>query len=56
MVELMAEDTGLTVKDLQKFPSSLAEMVLDHCLTLNFLQAEKKGVCAVANNLLLHVR
>jgi hypothetical protein len=39
----------MTIKDLQKSTSSVAEMVLDHHLALNFLLAEQGGVGAVAN-------
>jgi hypothetical protein len=46
MVELVAEDTGLNFKDLQKSINSLAEMVLDHCLALDFpLDEEEGGMC-----------
>jgi hypothetical protein len=48
MVELEAEGTGLTFEDLQKSFNSLVEMVMDHCLALNFFLAEDEGVCAVA--------
>lgn len=44
IVEEIAEDAGLNFKDLQRFLNSLAEMVLDHWLTLDFLLAKQGGV------------
>jgi hypothetical protein len=42
-------ETGLNFKDMQKSLNSLAEIVLDHCLALDFLLAKQGGVCALAN-------
>jgi hypothetical protein len=48
-MEFVAEDTGLTFKDLQKSLNSLTEIIFDHHLALDFLLAEQGWLCAVAN-------
>jgi hypothetical protein len=49
----VAEDTsdqvGLAIKDMQRSLLSLACMVMDHCLALDFLLAKQGGVCAITN-------
>jgi hypothetical protein len=39
----------LHFKDTQKSLNSLAKMVMDNCLTLDFLLAEQGRVCAIAD-------
>jgi hypothetical protein len=47
----VVEDTsvGLAIEDMQRSLSSLACMVMDHHLALDFLLAKQGGVCAMAN-------
>jgi hypothetical protein len=43
MVEETSNKIGLDFKGMQGSLSSLAEMIMDHCLALDFLLAEKGG-------------
>jgi hypothetical protein len=43
MIEETSDKFGLNFKDMQMSLSSLAKMVMDHLLALDFLLAEKKG-------------
>jgi hypothetical protein len=49
----VAEDTsdqvGFAIKDMQRSLSSLACMVMDHHLALDFLLAKQGGICAITN-------
>jgi hypothetical protein len=45
----IAVETGLNFKDLERSLNSLAEMVLDHRLALDYMLAQQGGVCAIAN-------
>jgi hypothetical protein len=49
VVEDTSDKVGLAIKDMQRSLSSLACMVMDHCLALDFLLAKQGGVCAIAN-------
>jgi hypothetical protein len=49
VVESTLDQVGLAIKDMQRTLSSLACMVMDHCLALDFLLAKQGGVCAIAN-------
>jgi hypothetical protein len=49
VVEDTSDQVGLAIKDIQRSLSSLAYMVMDHCLALDFLLAKLGGVCAIAN-------
>jgi hypothetical protein len=50
VVEDTSDQVDLAIKDMQRFLSSLACMVMDHRLALDFLLAKKGGgVCAIAN-------
>jgi hypothetical protein len=49
VVEDTSDQAGLAIKDTQKPLSSLACMVTDHRLALDFLLAKQAGVCAIAN-------
>jgi hypothetical protein len=49
VVEDISDQVGLANKDMQRTLSSLACMVMHHCLALDFLLAKQRGVCAIAN-------
>jgi hypothetical protein len=49
VVEDTSDKVGLAIKDMQRSLSSLACMVMDHHLALDFLLAKKGGVCAITN-------
>jgi hypothetical protein len=52
VVEDTSDQVGLAIKDMQRSLSSLACMVMDHHLALDFLLAKQGrgvGVCAMAN-------
>jgi hypothetical protein len=49
VVEGTSDQVGFAIKDIQRSLSSLACMVMDHHLTLDFLLAKQRGVCAIAN-------
>jgi hypothetical protein len=49
VVEDTSDQVGLAIKDMQRSLSSLACMVMDHSLALDFLLAKQEGVCAIAN-------
>jgi hypothetical protein len=49
VVESTSDQVGLAIKDMQRSLSSLACIVMDHCLALDFLLAKQRGVCAIAN-------
>jgi hypothetical protein len=49
VVEDTSDQVGLAIKDMQRSLSSLACMVIDHHLALDFLLAKQGGVCAIAN-------
>jgi hypothetical protein len=49
VVEDTSDQVGLAIKDMQRSLSSLACMVTDHHLALDFLLAKQGGVCAIAN-------
>jgi hypothetical protein len=42
-----SDQVGLAIKDMQRSLLSLACMVLDHSLTLDFLLAKQGGICAM---------
>jgi hypothetical protein len=44
-----SDQVGLAIKNMQRSLSSLACMVIDHHLALDFLLAKQGGVCAMAN-------
>jgi hypothetical protein len=48
-VEGTSDQVGLAIKDMQRSLSSLACMVMDHHLALDFLLAKQGGVCAMVN-------
>jgi hypothetical protein len=46
MVEETSDKIDLNFKDMKRSLFSLAEMVVDHCLAIDFLLAEKgRGMC-----------
>jgi hypothetical protein len=49
VVEDTSDQAGLAIKDIQRSLLSLACMVMDNCLALDFLLAKQGGVCAIAN-------
>jgi hypothetical protein len=49
VIEDTSDQVGLAIKDMQRSLSSLACMVMDHRLALDFLLAKQGGVCAIAN-------
>jgi hypothetical protein len=49
VVEGISDQVGFAIKDMQWSLSSLACIVLDHHLSLDFLLAKQGGVCAIAN-------
>jgi hypothetical protein len=49
VVEDTSDQVGLGIKDTQRSLLSLACMVMDHHLALDFLLAKQGGVCAIAN-------
>jgi hypothetical protein len=49
VVEGTSDQVGLAIKDMQRSLLSLACMVMDHCLALDFLLAKQGGICATAN-------
>jgi hypothetical protein len=49
VVEDTSDQAGLAIKDMQRSLLSLACMVMDHRLALDFLLAKQRGVCAIAN-------
>jgi hypothetical protein len=49
VVERASYYIGLAIKDIQRSLSSLACMVTDHCLALDFLLAKQGGVCSMSN-------
>jgi hypothetical protein len=50
VVEGTSDQVGLAIKDLERSLSSLACMVMDHCVALDFLFSKQGGVCAMANS------
>jgi hypothetical protein len=44
-----SDQVHLAIKDMQRSLSSLACMVMDHHLALDFLLAKQGGVCAITN-------
>jgi hypothetical protein len=49
-----SDQVGLAIKDMQRSLLSLAYMVMDHRLALDFLLAKQGGVCAIANTSVAH--
>jgi hypothetical protein len=49
VVEDTSDQVGLAIEDMQRSLLSLACMVMDHRLALDFLLAKQGGVCAIAN-------
>jgi hypothetical protein len=49
VVEGTSDQVGLAIKDMQRSLSSLACMIMNHCLPLDFLLAKQGGVCAITN-------
>jgi hypothetical protein len=49
VVKDTSDQVGLAIKDMQRSLSSLACMVMDHCLALDFLLAKQGGIRAIAN-------
>jgi hypothetical protein len=49
VVEDTSDQVGLAIKDMQRSLSSLACMVMDHRLALDFLLTKQRGVYAIAN-------
>jgi hypothetical protein len=49
IVEGTLDQIGLAIKDMQRSLSSLACMVMDHSLALDFILAKQGGVCPIAN-------
>jgi hypothetical protein len=49
VVEGTSDQVGLAIKDIQRSLSSLACIVMDHYLILDFLFGKQGGVCAMAN-------
>jgi hypothetical protein len=49
LAEGTSDQVALAIKDLQRSLLSLAYMVMDYCLALDFLLAKQGGVCAIAN-------
>lgn len=47
--EFIANQTDKSFTNLQKFLDSLARIILDNQLALNYLLAEKGGICVIAN-------
>jgi hypothetical protein len=50
VVDGTSEQVGLAIKDMQRSLSSLACVVMDHSLALDFLLAKQGGVCVITNN------
>jgi hypothetical protein len=50
VVEDTSDQVGLAIKDMQWSLSSLAGMVMDHCLALDFLFAKQGGVVYAITN------
>jgi hypothetical protein len=55
VIEDTSDQVGLAIKDIQRSLSSLACMVMDHCLTLDFLLAKQGGVCAIEMPPVAHI-
>jgi hypothetical protein len=49
VVEDTSDQVGLAIKDLQRSLLSLACVIMDHCLGLDFLLAKKGRVCTISN-------
>jgi hypothetical protein len=49
LTKVISDQLGLAIKDMQRSFSSLAYMVLDHSLGLDFLLAKQGRVCAITN-------
>jgi hypothetical protein len=49
VIEDTSDQVGLAIKDTQRSLLSLACMVMNHRLALDFLLAKQGGVCAMAN-------
>jgi hypothetical protein len=49
VVEDTSEQVGLAIKDMQRSLSSLACVVMDHHLALDFLLAKQGRVCVITN-------
>jgi hypothetical protein len=49
VVEGTSDQVGLAIKDMQRSLSSLACIVMDHSLALDFLLAKQGEVCAITN-------
>jgi hypothetical protein len=49
VVEDTSDQVSLAIKDMQRSLSSLACMVMDHRLALDFLLGKQRGVCAITN-------
>jgi hypothetical protein len=49
VVEDTSSQVGIAIKNIQRFLLSLACMVMDHHLALDFLLAKQGGVCAITN-------
>jgi hypothetical protein len=49
VVEGTSGQVDLAINNIQRSMSSLAYMVMDHHLSLDFLLAKQGGVCAIAN-------
>jgi hypothetical protein len=50
VVEGTSDQVGLAIKDMQRSLSSLACMVMDHCLALDFLLAKQRRVVWAITN------
>jgi hypothetical protein len=49
VVEVTSDQVGLAIQGIQRSLSSLACVVMDHRLALDFLLAKQGGVCAIVN-------
>jgi hypothetical protein len=49
VVEGTSDQVGLAIKDIQRSLLSLACMLMDHRLALDFLLAKHGGICAIVN-------
>jgi hypothetical protein len=49
VVKGTSDQVELALKDMQRYLFSLASIVTDHQLALDFLLAEQGGVCAIAH-------
>lgn len=52
---ILTNDTATSLANSQKSLDSLVKVVFNYIMALDYILAEQRGVCALANNLVVHI-